>query len=36
MRRTSHIRMAVAMGIGNKGIEVANYSPEEMSGTNSP
>ena len=29
MRRTSHIRRAVAMGIGNKGIEVANYSPEE-------
>jgi len=36
MRRTSHIRMAVAMGIGNRGIEVANYSPEEGSGTNSP
>ena len=29
MRRTSHVRMPVAMGIGNHGIEVAGHSPEK-------
>jgi len=29
MRRTAHVRQAVAMGIGNQGIEVADHIPDD-------